>query len=64
MKIRVISSIHGILKIDISDLAKEGMKRKQEDMKPPPLWTPESVDDSEIKIAPPPGHDPEGRNRR
>ncbi len=62
MKIRVISSIYGIMKISISDLAKEGMKRKQEDMKPPPLWTPES--DSEIKIAPPPGHDPEGKNRR
>jgi len=60
MKISVIDSINGIVKIDLSELSRLAKSRKEkkkgkggEDLQPPPLWIPS-----------PEVHDREGRNRR
>jgi hypothetical protein len=60
MKIR-ITEMCGIVKVHLRELVRA---RREDNIKPPPLWTP-SQDNDSVWIPPPPeGHDSEGRNRR
>ena len=65
MKIRVIDS-NGIARISIRDLARAGKRSRNDDLRPPLLWTPEDSGNGsdDFYIPPPEGHDPKGRNRR
>jgi len=65
MKIRIIDSIKGFVKLDTAEIArKKGRVRIQ----PPLLWTPpEDMEQDSVQVPwlpPPAGHDPQGRNRR
>ena len=61
MKIR-ITEMCSIVKVHIRELVK---KHREDNVKPPPLWTPSQEDNDFIWIPPPPGdHDDQGRNIR